>query len=63
MSLSDHLYCSACGEQTTATEEFTSMCCWEPLVNEAGATLTIEAILAYMDEDSAYYEEEHGRKR
>lgn len=61
--LEGHLFCSACGEPCTVTEDCVSGCCWEPIDNEYGAGLTIEMILAYLDEDDAYYEEEYGRKR
>lgn len=62
-ALDGHMFCSACGESTEPTEEFVSACCWEPIVNENGATLTVEAIMAYIDESDEYYEEEGLKKR
>lgn len=62
-ALEGHLFCSACGEICTVTEDCTSGCCLEPIQNELGAGLTVEMILAYLDEDDKYYAEEHGRSK
>lgn len=61
--LEGHLFCSACGEPAEPTEEFVSVCCWEPLQNEHGVGLTIEIIMQYMDENEAFHEEQAERYR
>lgn len=57
-AMDGHMFCSACKEPCSATEDFTSDCCWEPIQNEEGAGLTVEMIMAYIDEDDRDYDKD-----
>lgn len=43
-------YCSACKQLCeTVSQEFTSPCCWEPLITKEGADINADMIFEYLD--------------